>query len=110
VCVEAKSNLVIVLAAIIVVDHPSSSAGSSYSVDEATVPRALAGSEPADKAVRALITPCLEVQPPLRVQRSGYLVTIALASLGMSGAARQTQSDVAEQIDLRSKRRRQTQR
>jgi hypothetical protein len=33
VCVKAKPNLVVVFATIIVVDHPSSSAGSSRAVD-----------------------------------------------------------------------------
>ena len=100
VCVEAKPNLVVVFATIIVVDHPSSSAGSSCAVDEATLPSTLSRSEPAYKAVRALLTPGLDVQSPFRVKRSGYVVAIELAPLWMTGAACQMQSNVTKQRDL----------
>jgi hypothetical protein len=99
VCVEPESDLVIVSAPVVVVDDPSSSARSSCSVDQATLPGRLSRSEATNKTVGAMVAPGSRIQSAFGIQRSRYLVTIALAPLRMSRATCKMQGDVAEQAE-----------
>ena len=74
---EPVSRLVIVGAAVVVVEHPARVLGAARLVDETADLLVLAVPEPADAAMLAVFLPELRIDMPLAVERSDELVAVA---------------------------------